>query len=306
MVKCASPETIEREIVDRATLVAMDGAGKSRAARGLDIAALRARGWRMKNHGSSLAALALALCLPACAAALKGYEGGPVPDAQTATLHSGKDVYVSAPGFAYTQEDDATYSLKAGPQSLTAIYELRNLTKTGKQVGNMVEYKYSSNRSVRQPLEFVAQPGRSYRLSSQACSEDDTDRSFEVQDESDGYKVVGEAAITCADLQAVARIEGEADAYLKAKSVYNRESVLINWRTDCLKCHGASGKGDTRLGRKLKVPDFASARWQAATPNADIIKAVTTKDGPNHLLGGTVASDTAATWVMLIRWLGRG
>jgi cytochrome c6 len=35
------------------------------------------------------------------------------------------------------------------------------------------------------------------------------------------------------------------------------------WQRHCAKCHGADGKGDTSLGRRLGVKDYTSARVQA-------------------------------------------
>ena len=37
-----------------------------------------------------------------------------------------------------------------------------------------------------------------------------------------------------------------------------------NWDTLCAKCHGADGKGQTKMGQKLGVKDFTDAKVQAA------------------------------------------
>ena len=36
-----------------------------------------------------------------------------------------------------------------------------------------------------------------------------------------------------------------------------------NWDSLCAKCHGAEGKGDTKIGQKLGVKDFTDAKVQA-------------------------------------------
>lgn len=36
-----------------------------------------------------------------------------------------------------------------------------------------------------------------------------------------------------------------------------------NWETQCAKCHGADGKGDTKMGQKLGAKDFTDAKVQA-------------------------------------------
>ena len=49
------------------------------------------------------------------------------------------------------------------------------------------------------------------------------------------------------------------------KAVYEKE---------CAKCHGADGKGDTKMGKKLGAKDYTSAKVQDALKDADAIKAV--------------------------------
>ena len=36
-----------------------------------------------------------------------------------------------------------------------------------------------------------------------------------------------------------------------------------NWDDNCAKCHGAGGKGDTKMGHKLNISDFTDAKVQA-------------------------------------------
>jgi len=42
----------------------------------------------------------------------------------------------------------------------------------------------------------------------------------------------------------------------------------------CTKCHGADGKGDTKMGKKLAVRDYSDAKVQADLKDADAIKAL--------------------------------
>lgn len=39
--------------------------------------------------------------------------------------------------------------------------------------------------------------------------------------------------------------------------------VKTNWEKNCTKCHGADGKGDTKMGKKAEVKDMTSAEYQA-------------------------------------------
>ncbi|HOW68359.1 MAG TPA: cytochrome c [Candidatus Paceibacterota bacterium] len=45
----------------------------------------------------------------------------------------------------------------------------------------------------------------------------------------------------------------------------------------CKGCHGATGKGDTKLGQKLGVPDFTSVKIQEKMADDQMFKAI--KDG---------------------------
>jgi cytochrome c553 len=47
-----------------------------------------------------------------------------------------------------------------------------------------------------------------------------------------------------------------------------------NWETLCQKCHGAEGKGDTKMGTKLGAKDFSDAKVQADIKDDDAIKAI--------------------------------
>ena len=47
-----------------------------------------------------------------------------------------------------------------------------------------------------------------------------------------------------------------------------------NWDGLCMKCHGAEGKGDTKIGQKLGVKDFTDAKVQADMKDDAIAKAI--------------------------------
>lgn len=50
-----------------------------------------------------------------------------------------------------------------------------------------------------------------------------------------------------------------------------------NWDKHCTKCHGADGKGQTTMGKKLKVKDYTDAKAQASFTDEEAIKI--TKEG---------------------------
>lgn len=59
-----------------------------------------------------------------------------------------------------------------------------------------------------------------------------------------------------------------------------------NWDSLCAKCHGADGKGQTKIGAKLGVKDFTDAKVQAAITDADATKAI--KEGRKNADGNTL------------------
>jgi mono/diheme cytochrome c family protein len=50
-----------------------------------------------------------------------------------------------------------------------------------------------------------------------------------------------------------------------------------NWDNNCAQCHGASGKGDTKMGKMLNAMDLTDAKKQASFTDAQAAKAI--KDG---------------------------
>jgi len=59
-------------------------------------------------------------------------------------------------------------------------------------------------------------------------------------------------------------------AALTAKGADAKE----NWDSLCAKCHGADGKGDTKMGQKLGAKDFTDAKVQAAIKDDAAAKAI--------------------------------
>jgi len=59
-----------------------------------------------------------------------------------------------------------------------------------------------------------------------------------------------------------------------------------NWDSLCAKCHGADGKGQTKIGQKLGVKDFTDAKVQAAIKDEEAIKSI--KEGRKDQDGKTL------------------
>ena len=64
---------------------------------------------------------------------------------------------------------------------------------------------------------------------------------------------------------AVATLAWTSALAADAKATYDK---------DCAKCHGAGGKGDTKMGQKLGVKDYTDAKVQAELKDDAAFKAI--------------------------------
>ena len=61
-------------------------------------------------------------------------------------------------------------------------------------------------------------------------------------------------------------------AFVLAAAFSQAAPASENWENHCAKCHGADGKGQTKIGKKLKLKDYTDAQVQAAMTDEEIIK----------------------------------
>ncbi len=79
-----------------------------------------------------------------------------------------------------------------------------------------------------------------------------------------------------------------------------------NWDDHCAKCHGAAGKGDTKIGQKLKVKDYSDPKVQAELKDDAMIEATlkgVNVGGKEKMKGYSdkLSADDAKALVELIR-----
>ncbi len=65
--------------------------------------------------------------------------------------------------------------------------------------------------------------------------------------------------------------------------------VKENFEKSCAKCHGADGKGETKMGQKVGVKDFTDAKVQADLTPEKALKAIKegVKDGEKTRMKAT-------------------
>jgi len=83
----------------------------------------------------------------------------------------------------------------------------------------------------------------------------------------------------------------------------------------CLKCHGALGDGQGRVGKLLdpKPTDFTSAKWQSETTDAVLVEAITNGSASTKLkisrkmtgFGSKLSADQIHSLVKVIRGFGK-
>ena len=79
-----------------------------------------------------------------------------------------------------------------------------------------------------------------------------------------------------------------------------------NWTGHCAKCHGAEGKGDTKIARKLKIEDFTLPEVQKKFTDEqafDAIKNGLKRDGKTvmNALGNKLSDEEITEMVSLVR-----
>src|SRR5687768_10657841 len=50
--------------------------------------------------------------------------------------------------------------------------------------------------------------------------------------------------------------------------------LKTNWETHCMKCHGADGKGNTKMGRQSGVKDYTDPKVQAEMKDEKALKII--------------------------------
>lgn len=72
------------------------------------------------------------------------------------------------------------------------------------------------------------------------------------------------------------------------------------FKNECQKCHNYDGKG-TKRGKRLGVPDFTDAEWQASVTDEQLINSITNGKKKMPKQGGKLSPEEIKAMVKYIR-----
>jgi cytochrome c553 len=63
-------------------------------------------------------------------------------------------------------------------------------------------------------------------------------------------------------------------AFAATTAMVKADTAADNWDKQCAKCHGADGKGATKMGQKMGIKDLTDAKYQASFTDDKAFKAI--------------------------------
>jgi mono/diheme cytochrome c family protein len=95
---------------------------------------------------------------------------------------------------------------------------------------------------------------------------------------------------------------------ISAPLAVHAADAKANWDSNCVQCHGAAGKGDTKMGKMLNAADLTDSKKQASFTDAQAAAAI--KDGVKQngktamkAFGGKLNDDEIKALVAYVRTL---
>jgi len=76
-----------------------------------------------------------------------------------------------------------------------------------------------------------------------------------------------------------------------------------NWDKYCTKCHGADGKGKTKMGEKFGIKDYSDAKVQEGLKDDDMAKSIKEGKGKMKGFGESLSDDEIKALVKYVRGL---
>ena len=91
-------------------------------------------------------------------------------------------------------------------------------------------------------------------------------------------------------------------AFTLAFSTWSLADGAADYKAKCAMCHGADGKGDTSMGKMMKIRDLSSADVQSQS-DADLNGIITNGKGKMPKYDGKLTADQISGLVKYIRTL---
>jgi cytochrome c6 len=91
-------------------------------------------------------------------------------------------------------------------------------------------------------------------------------------------------------------------AFTLAFSTWSLADGAADYKAKCAMCHGADGKGDTSMGKMMKIRDLSSADVQSQS-DADLNNIITNGKGKMPKYDGKLTADQINGLVKYIRTL---
>ena len=85
-------------------------------------------------------------------------------------------------------------------------------------------------------------------------------------------------------------------------STWSLADAAADYKAKCAGCHGADGKGDTSMGKMMKIRDLGSADVQSQS-DADLTNIITNGKGKMPKYDGKLTADQIKDLVKYIRTL---
>lgn len=88
----------------------------------------------------------------------------------------------------------------------------------------------------------------------------------------------------------------------KSNAVVNTNDALELFVSNCARCHGDNGKGETALGVKLNTPDFTTAKFHKNHNDKKLREAITNgEDKKMPAFGKKLSSEQIETLIKYVR-----
>lgn len=91
----------------------------------------------------------------------------------------------------------------------------------------------------------------------------------------------------------------------RGSQVVQAQDATSTFKAKCALCHGADGKGNTPVGKKMGIPDFTSPDVQKR-PDSDLIQIVSKGKNKMPSYDGKLKPEEIKSLVAYIRQLGNG